>query len=221
MRMSLGRQTTGGRVLATGLRTTDVDPVRYFRTGFAADLRLVGEAGGDFQPARLSVASFCPDYPQVAWYSGPAQAFAQLAEQRWFLGSFFVSQLASQASHSMGVQYYFGPPSILVGLLSSYWNIVHPGFLLLALGLYREAAAAPNTTVGLERLLQAQIEELRATQHLESTVIGNAMATGMGESQIPNTLGPFVPGDFRFRHDPDVVQEWQTCLRRLLRAAAA
>lgn len=56
---ALGRQTTGGRMLATGLRSTDVDPVQYLRTGFAADLRLVGDAGGDLRPARLSVASFC------------------------------------------------------------------------------------------------------------------------------------------------------------------
>jgi len=221
MRIPLGRQTTGGCLLTAGLRTTDVDPVRYFRTGFAADLGLVGEAGGDLRPARLSVASFCPDCPRVEWYIGPAQAFSRLEEQRWFLCSFFVSQLAAQASHSVGVQYYFGPPSVLVGFLSSYWNLVHPGFLLLALGLYREAVAAPNTTMGLERILQAQIEEIRTAEFLECRAIESAMAAGMEQAQLPDTLGPLVPGDFSFLHELGAVHEWQARVRGVLRGAAA
>ena len=198
-------------MLASGLRTTDADPVQYFRNEFSADLRRVGEAGIDLRPSRLSVASFCPDYPQAQWYSGPAQAFGQLGEQRWFLGSLFASQLASQAGYSRRVEYYFGPPSILVGLLSSYWNIVHPGFLLLVLALYREAVAAADTTVGLGRILRAQVDEVRATEHRDGSWMLHAMAAGIGQSQIPTTLAPFVPGDFRLQHEVGAVQEWQAC----------
>jgi hypothetical protein len=203
-------------MLASGLRISGSDPVRYFRTAFVNDLALVTAAADRMEPARLSVASFCPSYPEVALYSGPAQAFARLQEQRWFLACLLVTQLASQASYSKRATYYFGSPAVLVGLLSSYWNIVHPGFLLLVLALYREAVEATDTATGLQAILRFQIGEIQTSDHLASRSVLGAMRAGLHERDVPTSLGPFVPDDFQFWPDPSTVREWRACLHQLL-----
>jgi hypothetical protein len=208
-------------MLVSGLKTAEPDAVRYFRIQFARDLARVGATATHMEPARLSVASFCPDYPKVPIYSGPARAFARLPEQRWFLGCLLVTQLAAQASHAKGTIYYFGPPAVLVGLLSSYWNIVHPRFLLLVLALYREAVEAPDTGAGLQAILQDQIGEIHNSEGLTSRLTLDAMRAGLHESEMPASLGPFVPSRFQFSPDQLAIREWHACLYRLLEDAAA
>src|SRR6185437_15366664 len=118
------------------------DALEYHRISFDSDLRRV--IGGDTAMwTRLSIASFCPGSPtRVPMYSQPARAFELLEDQCWFLCSLFSAQLVDQASHSATgtvrpVRAGTRGEIRLVGLLGSYWQTMHPAYLLLVLSLYR------------------------------------------------------------------------------------
>ena len=206
-------------MLASGLAITNRGGSEYFQETFRADLAGVAEAAADF-PGRLSVASFCPHWPGGPYYRLPAERFAELSDQRWFLTSLFVSQLASQASHSVHQPYYYGAPVVLVGLLSSYDSIVHPAFLLLALALYREAIDDSMTGLGLRSVLQAQIAALQNSLPDSWQSVLMAMKAGLGQGQLPRHLGPFVGDGYRYEPDRTAFDRWIGALVEDLRAAA-
>ena len=211
-------------MLASGLAITDQDPVQYFRSAFANDLKLVANATADAKhPANLSVASFCPDYPKNPMFSKPAHHFAGLREQRWFLSCFFVTQLACQASHSRGMSYYYGPRTVLVGLLGSGSSVMHPAFLLLVLALYREPVKAADTGAGLNAILGAQLRDVQAASALDSVEVLAAMRAGLENERMPTSLRAFVPDGDDYRYAPDLgaVAKWRVGLLESLSAAAA
>lgn len=209
-------------MLATGLKLTDARAVDYFQESFARDLALVAGDVPDSEPARLSVASFVPNYPKDTIYCDPACRFATLAEQRWFLASFFVGQLLSQASHFARTPVSVpGPPVVLVGLLSSYWSIVHPGFLLLVLGMYQEAALDPDLHTGLGDLLRLHLSLLPNPD--VATGFQDTMLAAMADGEMPDSLRAFVPRGDAYRYRPDVaaVLRWRNAVLAALAARAA
>jgi len=124
------------------LRTSKRNALEYHINAFDDDLRhAIGGASANWTD--LSIASFCPGKPPtVPMYSEPANAFRSLDDQRWFLCSLFASQLVGQACHCVTAsvrQMRAGTLGQvrLVGLLGSYYNTMHPSYLLLLLGLYR------------------------------------------------------------------------------------
>lgn len=211
-------------MLATGVVITDQSPIQYFRTAFANDLKLVTSAAAHAEhPASLSVASFCPGFPKDPMYSEAAHRFAGLREQRWFLSCLFVSQLACQASHSQKMSYYYGPPAVLVGLLSSASSIVHPSFLLLVLALYREPVESADTGPGLKAILAAQLQDLQSAPNIANLAVFRAMRAALEDEQMPTSLRAFVPHGDEYRYTPDlrVSRLWQAGLQEVLDAAAA
>jgi hypothetical protein len=211
-------------MLARGLAISEQRAVPYFRNAFADDLKLVTEAATNAEhPTSLSVASFCPDFPKDPMFSEPARRFAGLREQRWFLSSLFVSQLACQASHSPGKSYYYGPPTVLVGLLSSAHSIVHPAFLLLVLALYREPVQSIETGSGLSAILAAQLQDLREASEAGNLAVFRAMHAALEDEQMPTSLRAFVPYGDEYRYTPDqhALHAWRAGLQGELGAAAA
>ena len=207
-------------MLATGLTVTSQDGRAYFHETFRAHLATVAEAAAG-PPRRLSVASFCPLWPAGPYYRLPAERFVTLPDQRWFLASLFVSQLAAQAAHSVHQPYYYGEPVVLVGLLSSYDCIVHPAFLLLGLALYREAVSDSRTGLGLRSILGAQIDALRESFPDSWRPILLAMRTGVGPGQLPRHLGPFVGADYSYEPELATYDEWMRLTMENLGEAAA
>jgi hypothetical protein len=207
--------------MASGLRTTAGDPVEYFHAQFVTDLDTVIGDRPEMGPARLSVASFCPDYPQADSFSGPARRFAQLDDQSNFLVSFFVTQLVSQASYSRKLPFYVGTPTVLVGLLGSYNSVMHPGFLLLVLALFREAVEAVDTTQGIVAVLRNHICTARPKLVSDWQSINEAMCDAMTEEQTPRSLSPFVPNGDSYHFSPDLqtIDVWRNAVAETLREA--
>jgi hypothetical protein len=211
-------------MLASGLTITDQNPAKYFRTTFADDLKLVAEAAdGAGHPIGLSVASFCPDFPSAPAFSAPARRFAELPDQRWFLSSLFATQLACQASHSQGGSYYYGPPAVLVGLLSSAHSVMHPAFLLLVLALYREPVQSADTGMGLNAILGAQLQDLRTASSLRTSTVFPTMRAALEDEQMPTSLRAFVPGGDAYKFAPDLhaLRLWRAGLYDVIAAATS
>src|SRR5690349_10987173 len=82
------------------LAWSGIDALTYRSKHFERDLARI-LAGDDGLYTRVSVASFCPDFPDVPLYADPGRAFQSLGDSRWFLCAFFAAQLADQARHSV------------------------------------------------------------------------------------------------------------------------
>jgi len=97
---------------------------------------------------------------------------------------------------------------VLVGLLASYHSIVHPGFLLLVLGLYREAVEDEDLPTGIAALTALQLESFAAKDRKRVRV---AMLEGLEGEEWPNSLHPFVPHGHRYHYSPDAdaVGNWR------------
>lgn len=178
---------------------------RSYRAYFERDLaQVVAAEGGPY--ARISVASFCPDFPDVAIYAGPGHAFHSLADSCWFLCAFFATQLADQAAHSVlgkvernraGTQGNL----VLVGLLGSYWQVIEPAFLLLALGLYDLPVPVGTITDGIRTLVAAEFDEFRSDSD-GSRILAAATAS---LTHIPASLRAFVSHGDAYEWQPDSV----------------
>lgn len=153
---------------------------------------------------RVSVASFCPDFPAVAMYAGPGRAFHSLPDSCWFLCAFFAAQLADQATHSVVGRVTrdragTGGNLVLVGLLASYWDVMEPAFLLLTLALYDAPFSVVDIVDGIKELISIEFAELRS--HPSASRILAAARTSL--VHIPDSLRAFVPHGEAYKWQPD------------------
>jgi hypothetical protein len=184
------------------------DALDYHRISFDSDLRRV--IGGDTATwTRLSIVSFCPgNPPRVPMYSEPARAFELLEDKCWFLCSLFSAQLVDQASHSATgtvrkVRAGTRGEIRLVGLLGSYWQTMHPAYVLLVLSLIRLPVSDDAIVYGIQRTLITELESLVATPE-ERDRIYNEIYNAMKPLEIPNSLHAFVSDNSGRRHEPDM-----------------
>ena len=208
------------RDLRPRLRTSKRDALDYHVNAFDDDLRLViGGASPNWTD--LSIASFCPgDPPAVPMYSEPANAFRSLDDQRWFLCSLFASQLIDQACHCVTGsvrQMRAGMPGQvrLVGMLGSYYDTMHPSFLLLLLGLYRLPVHHEEQIAnGIRAALTAELRYMHATADERSRILAE-LRRAIAVDSTPTSLRASLPNgdDYKWTPNFEVVEK--------LRAAAA
>ena len=196
------RQMPGSTLSASG-----IGPLEYHRTVYDRDLQRV-TAGTNDRHFRLSVASFCPDWPDVPIYAEPARAFHSLGDSLWFLCSFFVTQLVDQASHSsLGFVSKRRAESqgqiVLVGLLGSYWNVMTPAFLLLVMSLYGRPVEDDIVVRGLELVLRSELADCPSRPESRAAVLATASAA-LQPWAVPNSLRAFVPHGDGYRLQPDL-----------------
>lgn len=160
-------------------------------------------------------------------YSEPAVAFHELDDSLWFLCSFFGSQLVGQASHSsLGRVVKRRVDSqgqiVLVGLLSTYWHVMTPAFLLLVTSLYRFPVSVGKVENAVESALRSELTDLEVSPEEIRDVVSTAVAA-LRKAAIPESLGPFVPNGDSYRLQPDnriVERLRQGALRALVGAAS-
>ena len=203
------------------LTVSGVHPAEYYRAAFDRDLRRV-IAGTGHPWVRLSVASFCPDWPEVPMYADPAAAFHRLDDSLWFLCGLFVSQLMDQAEHvTMGcvssVRAGTNGKIVLVGLLGSYWNVMPPTFLLLVASLYRHPVATKVVAAAIANMLRAEIAGLRVGADRRDALL-SAARSAVQVAAMPDSLRAFVPGGdhYRWQPDPNVVETLRHSVARVL-----
>lgn len=141
-------------------------------------------------------------------YSEPAEAFKVLEDQRWFLCSLFVSQLVDQASHFVTGSVRQARAGThgevrLVGLLGSYYETMHPAFLLLVMALYRwNEWQLEKVVSAIRSALTAEIRYLHATVDERNRIVAE-LGRAMAPDCIPASLRAFVPGGDGYRWKPD------------------
>lgn len=207
-------------MLAPGLKKTDATPEEYWRSQFESDLLRVahgvtiqfrGARGGCH---RIPVTSLMPQrQPRAEIYAGVARRFRGLDEQRWFLGSLFVSQMAAQ---TFPAEYYKGPAAVLVGLLGGYYSIQHPGYLLLVLAMYKEAVLSPETGPGLKELVAAQARDLESWSRGMGERLTEAVRWEVREGAITDDLYPFrTEQPPQYTWDREAVTNWRQVLHEV------
>ena len=198
-------------MLASGLRTTGSGASGYFGSSFFQDLEAVTRSVRDSTSVRLSVTSFCPDQPNGESYRAPAVAFASLPEQRWFLVGVFATQLVAQAVYQHRRVMHPRSPIVLAGVLGSSWSVVHPGFALLALALYREAVEDAEVPEGVGQMTRVAIGELGS--QLVPLQLGEvqAMREALEPDRLPQSLAPFVPHGESYFYLPDLEAYHRWC----------
>jgi hypothetical protein len=203
------------------LAFSGVSAREYRDASFERDVARV-QAGDGHRYPRVSVASFCPDFPDVPMYSEPGRSFQALRDSYWFLCAFFAAQLLDQASHHTtgSVRHRAGTDGIpvLAGLLGSYWDVIEPGFLLLVLGLYEPPLPVKAVADAVGDLVSAEFAVLRSHA-------GYAQIIGAAEKSFvaaPSSLRAFVPhGDaYKWQPAPDVVRTLRASALRALNPTA-
>jgi hypothetical protein len=196
------------------LRTSKRDALEYHINAFDDDLRLViGGASANWTD--LSIASFCPDEPPaVPMYSEPANAFRSLGDQHWFLCSLFASQLVDQACHCVtGSVHQMRAGTLgqirLVGVLGSYYDTMHPSFLLLLLGLYRLSMRDEERVAnGIKAALTAELRYMRATADERSRILAE-LRHAISVNSTPTSLRVFLSNgdDNKWKPNFEVVEK--------------
>ena len=201
------------------LAATDIEPSEYRVALFEADLEaIIVSPQGPF--LRLSVSSFCPDYPSADLYKSIGDRFHQLNDSCWFLLCLFSLQLLNQASHFatgrvITWRCHSARNAVLVGLLQSYWNIVDPGFLLLVLSLYDLPFSQERLAEGVRRIVKGECDDsMRAVTTGEADRVRAAALGALAPDAMPTSLRAFVPHGDRYRWPIDAG------LVDILRAAA-
>jgi hypothetical protein len=193
-------------MLKPTLSATTLEPLEYLRTAFDRDLERV-TTGTSHRHVRLSVASFCPDWPKVPMYAEPARVFHGSDDSLWFLCSLFSTQLVDQASHYVdGVVRSTRAGTrgeiVIVGVLGSYWNVVSPAFLLLVLSLYRRPVRDEGVAEALATLLRATLADFPFNQTSRNAVLG-AARDSVTVLAVPDSIRGFVPHGDGYPHQPD------------------
>lgn len=196
------------------LAWSGIDAPTYRSQHFERDLaRVLAKQDGPY--TRVSVACFCPEFPDVPFCSDPGRAFQSLSDSRWFLCAFFAAQLADQATHFVTgrvTQNRAGTYGqlILVGLLGSGQFVMDPTFLLLVLALY-EPRDVGVLVGGLKDLVAAEFDELHDRDAAQKIVAAAAASLEF----MPDSLRAFLPygDDYKWQPDGGIV--------RALRQAAA
>jgi len=208
------------------LSSTKRDALNYHINHFDDDLRLVMR-GSTSQWTSLSIASFCPSRPPtVPMYSEPAEAFRALEDQQWFLCSLFVSQLVDQASHCVtGSVRQTRAGTLgevrLVGLLGSYYDTMHPSFLLLVLGLHRWSDRGEEKVAnGIKSALTAEIRYLHGTMDERNRILAE-LGRAMAVDAVPTSLRAFVPrgDDYRWKPDFEVLERLRVAAANVIEQA--
>ena len=103
----------------------------------------------------------------------------------------------------------------LVGLLGSYYNTMHPSFLLLLLGLYRlPMHEEERVTNGIRAALSIELRYMQATADERSRIFSE-LRQAIAVASTPTSLRAFLPNgdDNKLKPNFDVVEK--------LRVAAA
>jgi hypothetical protein len=185
------------------LTSSGIDARTYHASCFERDLAdVVAKDGAPY--TRLSVASFCPDFPEVPIYADPGCAFRALHDSCWFLCALFAAQLADQATHCVTGAVGRDRAGthgalVLVGLLGSYWHVMDPAFLLLALALYDPPVPIETLREGIRALVSKEFEALRS--HPSSSQIVHAARASL--AYLPESLRAFVPDGDAYTWQPD------------------
>lgn len=203
--------------------TSEVSPGGdYYLSAHPACVRRVLGGRND---RRLSICSFIPDYPDVAFFRDAAIEIGRLEQKEAFAASVFWEALADQATYSVRRRDledhgWPSPVAKLVGMLATAGSNIHPGFLLIALSL------APDRDLervrGLLRSVgSAVLYRLRATVSLQPAAVVDRMRDGLEDHMFPDSIRAYVPYGDRYRYTPDwsAVREWAGVARATIDAA--
>jgi len=91
----------------------------------------------------------------------------------------------------------------LVGLLGSYYDTMHPSFLLLVLGLHRWSDRGEEKVAnGIKSALTAEIRYLHGTVDERRRIIAE-LGRAMAVDAVPTSLRAFVPNGDDYGWKPD------------------
>jgi hypothetical protein len=141
-----------------------MEPVRYYREEFGAELQKVCRASSS---RCISIVSLLPD-PIPGGGDGPltrcAAAFCEVRSKPLFLFCYFFIALIDQAIHASLRQEHVHFDRLarypkLVGILATACTNLHPAVLLLAATLYLDDSEVDEATVHFECLADFFIED--------------------------------------------------------------
>jgi hypothetical protein len=89
-------------------------------------------------------------------------------------------------------------------MLGSYWQTMHPAFLLLVLGVYRLPMSVERIADGIQKMLLAEIDSLITTPAERDRIV-REICNAIKPEEIPNSLRAFMPDNAAHRHEPDML----------------
>ncbi len=194
------------------LCATSIDPLVYLDERFPADLAFVVQPSEKAYP-RLSVSSFCPDWPKGDIYTSPGHAFATLNDSLWFLSALFVKQALGKhqqlpAEAAFAHARTNAQHIVLVGTLGSYWDEMSPALLLLVIALYDLPVPLGTVSRGMCMMLEAEATDLRPTPSGNAPALSSTRRM-LTKQHMPDSLRAFVPHGDRYAWQPnrEVVRE--------------